>query len=37
MISGIKIYDGNGNLKEEIPADKAAKLYNDQNKEAWDL
>ena len=37
MISGIKIYNGEGKLQKEISAKKATKLYNDTNKEAWNL
>ena len=37
MISGIKIYDGNGTLKEEISPEKANEIYNEHNKENWCL
>jgi len=37
MISGIKIYNGNGTLKQEISKEKAKQLYNDNNRDAWDL
>lgn len=37
MINEIKIYDGKGNLKEQISPEKARKLYNEQNKENWCL
>jgi len=37
MISGIKIYDGNGILKEEISSKKAVDLFNENNKKEWSL
>ena len=37
MISGIKIYNPNGKLKEEISQAKAQKLYDNNNKENWSL
>ena len=37
MISGIRIYDGNGVLKEEISSEKALHLYNETNKTSWAL
>jgi len=37
MISHIKIYNGNGELQKEISKEEAKKLYNDNNKDAWDL
>ena len=35
MIGAIKIYDGNGVLKEEIPAEKAKEYYNKHNEADW--
>ena len=37
MISGIKIYDRKGVLKEEISREKAMNLYNENNKKVWCL
>jgi len=37
MINAIKIYDGNGELKKEITAEKAREIYNETNKEDWCL
>lgn len=37
MINSVKIYDGNGTLKEEITPEKAKELYNEQNKDNWCL
>ena len=37
MITGIKIYDGNGILKEEISSEKAVDLFNENNKADWSL
>ena len=37
MINSVKIYDGNGTLKEEITSEKAKELYNKQNKNNWCL
>ena len=37
MISGIKIYDKNGILKEEISSEKAVDLFNENNKADWSL
>ena len=37
MISGIKIYDGNGILKEEISQKRALNLFNEYNKKEWSL
>ena len=37
MISGIKIYDKNGILKEEISQEKALNLFNEYNKKEWSL
>ena len=37
MISGIRIYDGNGVLKEEISKEKALHLYDEANKTSWAL
>jgi len=37
MISRIKIYDGNGILKEEISQEKALNLFNEYNKKEWSL
>ena len=37
MISGIKIYDSNGILKEEISKQKAIALYDEKNKKNWCL
>lgn len=37
MISGIKIYDGNGVLKTEISPEKAKKIYNQNNRSNWCL
>lgn len=37
MISSIRIYDGDGVLKEEISPEKAKEIYNENNKENWCL
>ena len=37
MISGIKIYTPDGDLKEEISKETAVKLYNQQNTTNWKL
>ena len=37
MISGIKIYDGNGILKEELSEKEALNLFNENNKKEWSL
>ena len=37
MISGIKIYKGDGTLKQEINQAEARELYNETNKSAWEL
>ena len=37
MICGIKIYDNNGLLKEEISQKQAINLYNEKNKKNWCL
>ena len=37
MISGIKIYDGNGILKEELSEEEALVLFNENNKKEWSL
>lgn len=37
MINEIKIYDGEGVLKEKINSEKAKELYNENNRENWDL
>ena len=37
MISGIKIYDGNGILKEELSKEEALNLFNENNKKEWSL
>lgn len=37
MINEIKIYKGDGSLKEIVTQDKAIEMYNEQNKEEWTL
>ena len=37
MISGIKIYDRNGILKEELSEEEALVLFNENNKKEWSL
>ena len=37
MISGIKIYDRKGVLKEEISRERAINLYNESHKKIWSL
>ena len=37
MINGIKIYNKDGILKQEISSEKARQLYNDSNKGDWEL
>ena len=37
MITGIKIYDGNGILKEELSEEEALNLFNENNKKEWSL
>jgi len=37
MIHGVKIYKGDGTLKEEISSEKARELYNDRNRIDWEL
>lgn len=37
MIHGVKIYKGDGTLKEEISSEKARELYNDRNRGDWEL
>jgi hypothetical protein len=37
MINGIKIYNKDGVLKEEISSKKAREIYNETNRAVWDL